>query len=53
MTLGRFLSRLLDKGLSLYKTLLKLKNFIWDEEYQEAFSKLKEHLASPPVLTKP
>lgn len=53
MTLGRFLSRLVEKGLPFYKVLSKAKNFVWNDECQEAFRKLKEHLASPPVLTKP
>ena len=56
--LGRFLSRLAkkgelaEKGLPFYKVLSKVKNFVWDDKCQEAFNKLKEHLASPPVLTK-
>ena len=50
--LGRFLSRSAEKGLPFYKVLSKAKNFVWDDECQEAFSKLKEHLPSPPVLTK-
>ena len=51
--LERFLSHLVENDLPFYKALSKAKNFIWDEECQEAFSKLKEHLASPPVLIKP
>ena len=51
--LGRFLSRFAEKGLPFFKALLKSKNFIWNGECQEAFTKLKEYLASPPVLTKP
>ena len=51
--LGIFLSRSAEKGLPFYKALLKAMNFVWDNECQEAFSKLKEHLASPPILTKP
>jgi len=51
--LGRFLTRLAEKGLPFYKVLSKLKNFVWDEQCQEAFRKLKEYLALPPVLTKP
>ena len=50
--LERFLSRLAKKGLSFYKVLSKAKNFIWNDKCQEAFNKLKEHLASPPILTK-
>ena len=53
MALSRFLSRLAVKSLPFYKDLSKAKNFVWDDECQQAFSKLKEHLASPPVLTKP
>ncbi|XP_052193775.1 uncharacterized protein LOC127802122 [Diospyros lotus] len=51
--LGRFLSRLAEKGLPFYKVLSKAKNFIWNVECQEAFDKLKKHLATPPILTKP
>ncbi|XP_052198256.1 uncharacterized protein LOC127805538 [Diospyros lotus] len=45
--LGRFLFQSAEKGLA------KAKNFVWDNEFQEAFSKLKEYLASALVLTKP
>ncbi|XP_052195975.1 uncharacterized protein LOC127803624 [Diospyros lotus] len=51
--LGRFLSRLAEKGLPFYKVLSKANNFEWNSECQRAFEKLKEHLATPPVLTKP
>ncbi|XP_052197259.1 uncharacterized protein LOC127804437 [Diospyros lotus] len=51
--LGRFLSRLAEKGLPFYKILSKANNFEWNSKCQRAFEKLKEHLATPPVLTKP
>ena len=51
--LGRFLSRLTEKDLPFYKALAKMKGFVWNSECQEAFGKLKEYLASLPVLTKP
>ena len=51
--LGRFLSRLAERGLPFYKALAKAKGFVWSDECQKAFRKLKEYLASLPVLTKP
>ena len=52
IALGRFLSRLAKRGLPFYKALAKTEGFVWNNECQEAFGKLKEYLASLPVLTK-
>jgi len=42
-----------EKGLSFFKLLKKAGNFEWIEEAKEAFQKLKEFLASSPVMTPP
>ncbi|KAL0341379.1 UNVERIFIED_CONTAM: hypothetical protein Sradi_4654700 [Sesamum radiatum] len=47
--LNRFISRSSDRGLLFFK-VLKIQ---WTPQCQEAFEKLKEYLASPPLLTKP
>ena len=51
--LNRFISRLGEKGLPFFKLLKKAGNFEWTEEAEEAFQKLKEYLASSPVMTPP
>jgi hypothetical protein len=52
-TLSRFISRLGEKGLPLYRLLKKHERFSWTVEAQEALDKLKASLASDPVLTPP
>ena len=39
----------------MFSPLLRLKNedFSWKEEHQEAFDKIKEYLAKPPILVPP
>jgi len=50
--LSRFLSPVGDRGYP-YIQCLKMKNhFVWTSECEEAFLKLKEYLASSPVLCK-
>ena len=51
--LNRFISRLGEKGLPFFKLLKKAGNFEWTEKAEEAFQKLKEYLASSPVMTPP
>ncbi|KAL0426873.1 UNVERIFIED_CONTAM: Retrovirus-related Pol polyprotein from transposon opus [Sesamum latifolium] len=51
--LNRFISRSSDRGLPFFKVLKKMENFQWTSQCQEAFEKLKEYLASPPLLIKP
>jgi len=51
--LNRFISQLGEKGLPFFKLLKKAGNFEWKEEAEEAFQKLKEYLASSPVMTPP
>jgi hypothetical protein len=52
-TLSRFISRLGEKGLPLYRFLKKHERFSWTVEAQEALDKLKATLAHAPILTPP
>jgi hypothetical protein len=52
-TLSRFISRLGEKGLPLYRLLKKHERFSWTVEAQEALDKLKATLAYAPILTPP
>ncbi|KAK1686388.1 hypothetical protein QYE76_047236 [Lolium multiflorum] len=51
--LRRFVSRLGEKALPLYKLLKKTDNFVWDEAADAALQGLKELLASPSILAAP
>jgi hypothetical protein len=51
--LNRFISRLGEKGLPLYRLLKKHERFSWTVEAQEALDKLKETLAHAPILMPP
>jgi hypothetical protein len=51
--LSRFISRLGEKGLPLYRLLKKHERVSWTAEAQEALDKLKATLAHAPVLTPP
>jgi ribonuclease HI len=51
--LSRFISRLGEKGLPLYRLLKKHERFSWTAEAQEALDKLKVSLAHAPILTPP
>ena len=51
--LSRFVSAGGDKGHPYFHCLKRNNRFIWTQECEEAFVKLKEYLASPPVLCKP
>jgi hypothetical protein len=51
--LSRFVSRLGEKGLALYRLLKKHERFSWTVEAQEALDKLKASLAHAPILTPP
>jgi hypothetical protein len=52
-SLSRFISRLGEKGLPLYRLLRKSEHFSWTPEAQEALDKLKALLTNPPVLVPP
>jgi hypothetical protein len=51
--LSRFISRLGEKGLPLYRLLKKHERFSWTIEAQEVFDKLKATLAHASILTPP
>jgi hypothetical protein len=51
--LSRFISRLGEKGLPLYRLLKKHERLSWTVEAQEALEKLKATLAHAPILTSP
>jgi hypothetical protein len=51
--LGRFISKLGEKGLPFLKLLKKADKFVWDDEAQQVFEALKESLTTPPVMTHP
>jgi hypothetical protein len=51
--LSRFISRLGEKGLPLYRLLKKHERFSWTVEAQEALEKLKATLAYALILTPP
>jgi hypothetical protein len=53
VALGRFISKLGEKGLPFFKLLKKADKFVWDDEAQKVFEALKESLTMPPVLTPP
>jgi flavoprotein len=51
--LSRFISRLGEKGLPLYRLLKKHERFSKTVEAQEVLDKLKATLANAPILTPP
>jgi len=51
--LSRFVSASGEKGHPYFQCLKRNNKFVWTKECEEAFVKLKEYLASPPVLCKP
>jgi hypothetical protein len=46
-TLGRFISKLGEKGLPFFKLLKKNDKFVWEDEAQKA------SLTTPPIMTHP
>jgi hypothetical protein len=51
--LNRFISRLGEKGLSLYRFLRKTERFAWTPEAEEALENLKKLLSNAPILVPP
>jgi hypothetical protein len=49
--LSRFIARLRERNLPLYKLMKKSNHFTWTPEVQEALDSLKNILKSPPILT--
>ena len=52
-TLSRFISRLGEKGLPLYRLLRKAERFTWTPEAEEALDNLKVLLTNAPILVPP
>ena len=50
---SRFVSRLGEKALPLYKLLKKADKFVWDDAADSALQELKTMLSSTPVLAAP
>jgi len=51
--LSRFVSAGGDKGHPYFQCLKRNSRFVWTNECEAAFLKLKEYLAAPPMLCKP
>jgi hypothetical protein len=51
--LSRFISRLGEKGLPLYRLLRKAERFTWTPEAEEALRNLKSLLTNAPILVPP
>jgi hypothetical protein len=51
--LSRFISRLNEKALPLYRLLKKSKHFLWTLEAEEALVKLKATLSNSAILVPP
>jgi hypothetical protein len=51
--LSRFISRLGEKALPLYRLLKKSEHFSWTLEAEEALAKLKATLSNSPILVPP
>jgi hypothetical protein len=49
--LSRFIARLGERSLPLYKLMKKSNHFTWTPEAQEALDSLKNMLKNPPILT--
>nr|GEV87195.1 reverse transcriptase domain-containing protein [Tanacetum cinerariifolium] len=55
-SLNRFISKLAEKSLPLFKTLkkcIKKSDFHWTLDAEQAFKQLKQHLAKLPMLVAP
>ena len=52
-SLNRFISRLGEKALPLYRLMKKTTHFEWNDQADQAFQELKKMLATPPVPAAP
>jgi hypothetical protein len=53
VALNRFISKLGERGLPLFKLLKHQEKFVWTPEVDQALAQLKDFLSKPPVLTAP
>jgi hypothetical protein len=53
VALGRFISKLGEKGLPFFKLLKKSDRFKWTGEVDQALKELKTFLTTPPVMVPP
>jgi hypothetical protein len=53
VALSRFIARLGERGLPLYRLLRKTERFTWTPEVEEALGNLKALLTSTPILVPP
>ena len=53
VALSQFVSAGRNRGHPYFQCLKRNNKFVWKNECEESFLKLKEYLASPPVLCKP
>jgi hypothetical protein len=53
VALSRFISRLSEKGMPLYRLLRKTERFAWMPEVEEALKNLKKLLSNTPILVPP
>jgi hypothetical protein len=51
--LSRFISKLAERVLPFFKLLRKFGSFSWNEDAEQAFQELKQHLVSLPILVAP
>jgi hypothetical protein len=51
--LGRFISKLWEKGLSFFKLLKKSDKFEWTDDVDQALEELKTFLTTSPIMVPP
>ena len=51
--ISRFIARLIDIYLPIFRLLRKSQPIVWDDQCQRAFERIREYLLSPPVLVPP
>jgi dsDNA-binding SOS-regulon protein len=51
--LGRFISKLGEKGMPFFKLLKKSDKFKWTDEADQALEELRTFLMTPPVMVPP
>jgi hypothetical protein len=51
--LGRFISKLGEKGLPFFKLMNKSDRFEWTDEADQALEELKSFLTTPPIMVPP